>query len=217
MLNTHSFEAPGHGHNAPLTTQAIRDVAEGDTAFTLVAAVTLALGIGATTAIFSVVNATLLIPMPVADPDRLVYVFNGPAGSVFSYPDYAALRDQNNVLDGLLAFGGITASLNSNDQTDLANGAIVTGNFFDVIGVRAQLGRVFSTDDDKTPGGHPVVVISQGLWQRRFAGDPNIVGRQLLLNGHTFTVVGVVPAGEGPEGSGQRGRSRDRPLRRPSC
>jgi predicted permease len=133
--------------------------------------------------------------MPVADPDRLVYVFNGPSGSVFSYPDYAALRDQNNVFDGLLAWGGITASLNSNDQTDLANGAIVTGNYFDVIGVRAQLGRVLSTDDDKTPGGHPVVVISQGLWQRRFAGDPNIIGRQLLLNGNTFTVIGVLPAG----------------------
>jgi predicted permease len=163
--------------------------------FTLIAVLTLALGIGANTAIFSVVNATLLIPIPVADPDRLVYVFNGPSGSVFSYPDYAAFRDQNNVFDGLLAWGGITASLNSNDQTDLANGAIVTGNFFDVIGVRAQLGRVLSTDDDKTPGGHPVVVISQGLWQRRFAGDPNIIGRQLLLKGNTFTVIGVLPAG----------------------
>jgi len=163
--------------------------------FTLIAVLTLALGIGANTAIFSVVNATLLLPMPVADPDRLVYVFNGPAGSVFSYPDYAALRDQNNVFDGLIAWGGIGASLNSNDQTDLVNGAIVTGNFFDVIGVRAQLGRVFSTDDDKTPGGHPVVVISQGLWRGRFAGDPNIVGRQLLLNGNSFTVIGVLPAG----------------------
>ena len=163
--------------------------------FTAIAVLTLALGIGANTAIFSVVNATLLRAIPVADPDRLVYVFNGPPGSVFSYPDYAALRDQNNVFDGLIAWGGISASLNSNDQTDLATGAIVTGNFFDVIGVRPQLGRVFSTDDDKVPGGHPVVVISQGLWQRRFAGDPNIIGRQLLLNGHTFTVIGVVPAG----------------------
>ena len=163
--------------------------------FTAIAVLTLALGIGANTAILSVVNATLLLAMPVADPDRLVFVFNGPAGSVFSYPDYAALRDQNNVFDGLNAWGGITASLNSNDQTDLVNGAIVTGNFFDVIGVRAQLGRVISIDDDKVPGGHPVVVISQGLWQRRFAGDPNIIGRQLFLNGNTFTVIGVLPAG----------------------
>ena len=163
--------------------------------FTLIAVLTLALGIGANTAIFSVVNATLMQPMPVVDPERLVFVFNGPTGSIFSYPDYVALRDQNNVLDGLVAWGGIAASLNSNDQTDLVNGAIVTGNFFEVIGVRAQLGRVLTTEDDKIPGAHPVVVISQGLWQRRFAGDPNVVGRQLLLNGNNFTVIGVLPAG----------------------
>src|SRR5829696_4089721 len=80
--------------------------------FTAIAILTLALGIGANTAIFSVVNATLMRPLPVADPERLVFVFNGPAGSVFSYPDYAALRDQNNVFDSLIAWGGITASLN---------------------------------------------------------------------------------------------------------
>ena len=163
--------------------------------FTVIAVLTLALGIGANTAIFSVVNATLMRTPPVSDPERLVYVFNGPAGSVFSYPDYAAVRDQNNVLDGLIAWGGISASLNSNDQTDLVVGAIVTGNFFDVLGVRAQRGRVITTDDDKTPGGHPVVVISQGLWQGRFGGDPNIIGRQLLLNGNNFTVIGVLPKG----------------------
>ena len=163
--------------------------------FTVIAVLTLALGIGANTAIFSVVNATLMRPLPVKDADRLVFVFNGPAGSVFSYPDYAAMRGQNNVFDGLLAFGGIGASLNSNDQTDLVNGAIVTGNFFEVLGVRAQLGRVITTDDDKVPGAHPVAVISQGLWQRRFAGDPSVVGRQLLLNGSNFTVIGVLPAG----------------------
>src|SRR5829696_3696147 len=158
--------------------------------FTVIAVLTLALGIGANTAIFSVVNATLLRTPPVSDPERLVFVFNGPAGSVFSYPDYAAVRDQNDVFDGLIAWGGITASLNSNDQTDLVNGAIVTGNFFEVLGVRAQLGRTISSEDDKTPGAHPVAVISQGLWQRRFAGDANVVGRQLLLNGNDFTVIG---------------------------
>jgi putative ABC transport system permease protein len=163
--------------------------------FTVIAVLTLALGIGANTAIFSVVNATLMRTPPVSDPERLVFVFNGPVGSVFSYPDYTAVRDQNNVLDGLIAWGGITASLNSNDQTDLVTGAIVTGNFFDVLGVHAQLGRVITTEDDKTPGAHPVAVISQGLWQGRFAGDPNIIGRQLLLNGNNFTVIGVLPKG----------------------
>ena len=163
--------------------------------FTAIAVLTLALGIGANTAIFSVVNATLMRTPPVSEPERLVFVFSGPAGSVFSYPDYAAMRDQNNVFDGLIAWGGIAASLNSNDQTDLVSGAIVTGNFFDVLGVRAQLGRVITTEDDKTPGAHPVAVISQGLWKGRFAGDPNIIGRQLLLNGNNFTVIGVLPAG----------------------
>ena len=163
--------------------------------FTAIAVLTLALGIGANTAIFSVVNATLMRTPPVSDPERLVFVFNGPAGSVFSYPDYAAVRDQNDVFDGLVAWGGINVSLNSNDQTDLVSGAIVTGNFFDVLGVRAQMGRVITTEDDKTPGAHPVAVISKGLWQGRFAGDPNIIGRQLLLNGNTFTVIGVLPAG----------------------
>ncbi|HEU4930624.1 MAG TPA: ABC transporter permease [Pyrinomonadaceae bacterium] len=163
--------------------------------FTLIAVLTLALGIGANTAIFSAINATLMRTPPVSDPDGLVFVFNGPSGSIFSYPDYTALRDQNNVFDGLIAWGGITASLNSNDQTDLVTGAIVSGNFFEVLGVRAQRGRLISTDDDKTLGAHPVVVISPGLWQKRFAGDPNVVGRQLLLNGNVFTVIGVLPAG----------------------
>ncbi len=162
--------------------------------FTAIAVLTLALGIGANSAIFSAINATLMRPLPVSDPERLVYVFNGAPGSVFSYPDYAELRDQNKVFDGLIAWGGINASLNSNDQTDLVNGAIVSGNYFDVLGVRATLGRVISTEDDKIPGAHPVAVISHGLWQRRFGGEANVVGRQLLLNGNTFTVIGVVPA-----------------------
>ena len=98
-------------------------------AFTAIALLTLALGIGANSAIFSLVNATLMRRLPVLNPESLVYVFNGNPGSVFSYPDYAELRDQNQVFDGMIAWGGITASLNSNDQTDLENGAIVTRQF----------------------------------------------------------------------------------------
>ena len=162
--------------------------------FTAVAVITLALGIGANSAIFSVVNATLMRPLPVSHPEGLVFVFNGDPGSVFSYPDYAEMRDQNQVLDGLIAWGGITTSLNNNDQADLINGAIVTGNYFPVLGVAAEKGRVITPEDDQTVGGHPVVVISHGLWQRRFGGDQNIVGRQLLLNGHSFTIIGVTPA-----------------------
>ena len=174
--------------------------------FTAIAVVTLSLGIGANSVIFSLVNATLMRRLAVAQPENLVYVFNGDPGSVFSYPDYSELRDQNQVFDGLIAWGGISASLNSNDQTDQVGGAIVSGNYFDVLGVHAALGRVISPDDDRTPGAHPVVVLGNGFWQRRFAGDKNIVGRQLLLNGQSFTIIGVTP----PEfGGAQFGVVRD--------
>jgi len=161
--------------------------------FTTIAVVTLALGIGANTAIFSVVNATLLRPFPVSQPDRLVYVFNGPQGSVFSYPDYSEMRDANQVFDGMIAWGGISVSLNNDGQPNLVSGAIVTGNYFDVLGVKPALGRLISVEDDKTPGAHPVSVISYRLWQSRFAGDRNVIGKQLLLNGQTFSIVGVAP------------------------
>jgi predicted permease len=165
--------------------------------FTAIAVITLALGVGANSTIFSVVSATLLRPLPVSNPETLAFVFSGSTGGVFSYPDYAELRDRNQVLDGLIAWGGIAAAMNSGDQTDQVNGAIVTGNYFQVLGVAAQLGRIISPEDDQTPGAHPVVVISHGLWQRRFAGDRNIVGRQLVLNGQSFTVIGVTPIGFG--------------------
>jgi predicted permease len=165
--------------------------------FTAIAVITLALGVGANSTIFSVVNATLMRSLPVSHPENLVYVFSGNPGSVFSYPDYAEMRDQNHVFDGLIAWGGITASLNSNDQTDLVSGAVVTGNYFQNLGVGAEKGRVFNPEDDQTPGAHPLAVISHGLWQRRFGGDQNIVGRQLLLNGHNFTIIGVTPPGFG--------------------
>src|SRR5262245_7550406 len=161
--------------------------------FTVVALITLALGVGANSTIFSAINATLMRSLPVSQPDRLVYVFNGSPGTIFSYPDYSELRDQNKSLDGLMAWGGITASLNSDDRTDLITGAIVTGNYFQVPGIGAAKGRIITPDDDRTPGAHPVVMISYGLWQRRFGGDQNIVGRQILLNGNNFTIVGVAP------------------------
>lgn len=130
---------------------------------TTAAVVTLALGIGATTAAFMLVDATLLARLPVENVDQLVYVGNGPsAAAVFSYPGYIELRDHNDVFDGLAAWGGITASLTAEDQTDTVAGAIVSGNFFDMLGVSAALGRTLGPDDDVTPGGHPVVVISHG-------------------------------------------------------
>ena len=161
--------------------------------FAATAILTLALGIGANTAIFSLVNATLLQRLPVQQRDRLDYIFNGANWNVVSYPAYAVLRDGTTQLDGAAAWGGITASLNAENQTDLVSGVIVTGNFFDLLGVTASQGRLLAASDDVTPGGHPVVVISHRLWQTRFSGRADIVGARIRLNGALFTIVGVAP------------------------
>src|SRR5882724_1203456 len=171
--------------------------------FAAVAVLSLALGIGANTSIFSVVNAALLRPLPVTEPGRLFFVFNGTRTSpwgVSSYPDYIDFRDKNEVFSDLLTYSSITVSARSDDQTDLISGSIVSGNFFDTLGLRAALGRTFTAEEDKTPNTNPVAVISHSLWERRFAGDPNVIGQQIALNGHAFTVVGVTPAGfNGPD------------------
>ncbi|HYY97780.1 MAG TPA: ABC transporter permease [Pyrinomonadaceae bacterium] len=166
--------------------------------FALIVTLTLALGIGANTAIFSFVNAVLLRPLPVAEPERLVYVFGGTRATpynVSSYPDYVDYRDRNNVFSDLIAYSPITLSLNDNGQAEMISGLIVTGNYFDALGVSARVGRTFLPEEDTTPGGHPVAVISHGLWQGRFGADPGIAGRKLLLNGQPFTIVGVSPSG----------------------
>jgi predicted permease len=167
--------------------------------FASAAVLTLALGIGANSAIFSLVNATLLQHLPVQNRDRLSYLFNERGWSIVSYPAYAALRDGARLLDGLAAWGGIEASLNVDGDTDVVNGLIVTGNFFDMFGLSTSLGRLLSTSDDVTPMGHPVAVISH-LWQGRFGGRADIVGNQVRLNGRPFTIVGVTPpAFPGPQ------------------
>src|SRR5262249_28388331 len=124
--------------------------------FAAAAILTLALGIGANTAIFSLVNATLLRRLPIQDRERLVYLFNRDNWFVPSYPGYEFLRNNNQSFEKLAAWGGITASLNADGETDLVSGVIVTGNFFETLGVTAERGRVLSTKDDETPGAHPV-------------------------------------------------------------
>jgi putative ABC transport system permease protein len=161
--------------------------------FTAAVVLTLALGIGANTAVFSLVNATIFQRLPVPNRDRLVYVNRG--NGVFSYPGYVWLRDGNQVLEGFAAWGGIAASFNIGDSAELLTGVIVTGNFFDILGIRAEQGRLITPADDVKPGGHPVAVISHDFWQTRFAGAPDIVGREVRLNGHPFTIIGVTPAG----------------------
>ena len=174
--------------------------------FALAAILTLALGIGVNTAIFSLVNGMLLRHLPVQNRDRLVYLYTRQNLSVLSYPAYKTLRDNNQSTEKLAAWGLIQASLNAEGETDLVLGAIVTGNFFDALGVRPERGRLLGMDDDVKPGAHPVAVISDRLWRTRFGERTDIVGHEIRLNGQPFTVVGITPP-EFP--SAQLGVNRD--------
>ena len=169
--------------------------------FTAAAVLTLALGIGANTAIFSLVNAVMFRPWNVQDPSTLVYVHTGPTGGVFSYPDMADIRDKNDVFSGTIAWGPIVASLNADGTTDQVPGLIVSGNFFELLGIQAARGRALASTDDVTPGAHPVAVITHGLWQRWFGGRDDIVNQSVLVNGQRFTIVGVLGQGfRSPDG-----------------
>jgi putative ABC transport system permease protein len=163
-----------------------------------VAAGALALGIGASTAVFSVVDAVLLRPLPFADPGRLVLVWqsiperNAPFVEV-SYPYFREIRSRSGTLAGLAAMPSVNSgfTLGGREPTRV-DGRIVTGNFFDVLGAQAALGRTFGEAEDKV-GAPRVVVVSHGLWQRLFGGDPGLVGRTLELDGTPMTVIGVMP------------------------
>jgi putative ABC transport system permease protein len=168
-------------------------------AFTLVAALSLALGIGANTAVFSIINASLLKPLPVEEPERLLSLFTtdakNPGNLETSHLNYIDYRDQNQVFSGLLAYTFAQVSLTRGETSEPVFGLVVSGNYFDVLGVKAAMGRTFMPHEDKTPGAHPVVALSHRLWQRRFGGDPNLVGKTISLNRHDFTVVGIIPEG----------------------
>lgn len=175
--------------------------------FALTATLSLAMGIGANAAVFTIVERLLLRPLPVARPHELVQVTDEriltQAGPRFSYPFYAVLRD-NDVLNGLAARFALGLNLTVNGQTLRANGELVSGNYFDVVGVAARSGRLLSAADDRTPGAHAVAVISERFRRRTFAGDPSVVGRQVLVNDHRFAIVGVAQesfTGTDPGGS----------------
>ena len=167
--------------------------------FTILAVVSLALGIGANTAIFSLVNTVLLRPLPVKEPSQLIEVYgslnNGADFSIQSYLNYKDYRDRNDVFSGLFVYRIVVASLSHSGSNERVWGYLASGNYFEVLGVKPILGRSFLPEEDQTPGSHPVVVLSYTCWQKRFAGDPAIVGRTILLNNHTFTVIGVAPKG----------------------
>lgn len=163
---------------------------------TLVAALTLALGIGATTAIFSGVNAFVLRPLPVPENERMVRLSEAVGNNTndsFSYLDYKDYNEQNDVFDGILATDITQAALSEENQNDIIWGEMVSGNYFDVMKTKPALGRSFSADEGNVPDTHAVVVISDSLWQRRFNADKNIIGKNVTLNARTFTVIGVAP------------------------
>jgi putative ABC transport system permease protein len=166
--------------------------------FAAVAVITLALGIGANSAIFSLVNTVLLRPLPVRNPEQLVSVaVRGKNDSIlaFSYPNYKDFRDRNNVLSDLLLYRFAPLSLSRGDINERVWSYEVTGNYFDMLGVQAIHGRTFLPEEDKTQLSHPVVVLSHSFWQRRFGADPNVIGQDIALNNHQFKVIGVAPPG----------------------
>lgn len=166
--------------------------------FTAAAALSLALGIGASTTIFSLLDAALLRPLPGRDPGRLATVYtsdsSGPLYSASSYPDYLDFRERNTVFEGLAAHTVLPALLTSGGESERVITSQVSGNLFSVLGLTAAFGRTILPAEEE-PGRHPVVVLSETYWRRRFAADPGVVGRSVALNGQPFTVVGIGPQG----------------------
>ncbi|MGA8027652.1 MAG: ABC transporter permease, partial [Bryobacteraceae bacterium] len=168
-------------------------------AFALVAVSSLALGIGANTAIFSFVDAILLKHLPVAHPERLVRLKEFASGkevnSAFSYPFIRELAKENKTFDGLSARWPVDVNLASSDVAQTLNGELVTGEYFKTLSVKPALGRLLSEADIPAAIGSPVCVISYSAWQERFGGDPHIIGRTLLLNRRPYRVIGVTQKG----------------------
>jgi predicted permease len=170
--------------------------------FLAVALLSLALGIGANTAIFTLINQLILQPLPVRDPEQLVMLAgrgnhyggnNGP--DRISYPMYREIRDANQVFSGMFCTYPSTVSASFQGGTELIGADFVSGNYFPVLGIGAAAGRVFTASDDLIQGGHPLAVLSYGYWRARFGADPGIVGKPIVVNGRALTIIGVSPAG----------------------
>jgi len=166
--------------------------------FTLVVVLVISLGSGAVTTIFSAMNALLLRPLPgLADPARLVALQpTRPDGTVLqqgSYATYAYFRDHTHTLDGVAAWGRVSLTIASGGEGTAVMGSMVSGNYFDVLGVRPALGRFSAPDENRTPSSHPVIVFSHAFWKTRLGADRSAIGRTVTVNGHPFTVIGVAP------------------------
>src|SRR5712672_2746214 len=167
--------------------------------FTAIAVITLALGIGANTSIFSVVNAVLLRPLPFPDPDQLVMVWEDASFAGFprntpAPANYVDFKSQNQVFVDMAAQDQRTLNLTGDGEPEKIVTFGVTANFFPLLGAKPFLGRTFAAEEDQ-PQANKVVVVSYNLWQQRYGGDRGIIGRELLLNGEKYSVVGVMPAG----------------------
>ena len=168
--------------------------------FTAIALVALALGIGANTAIFSLVNAVVIRPLPFPDPDRLVWVFgnirNGGSRASVSPPDFLDYRSQNKTFEQFAASGTqpLAVNLTGSGEPERLFASAVSGNYFDTFGITPAIGRAFTLDNEK-PGSDQVTVLSHAFWQKRFGGDPNIVGKTITLDSKSYQILGVMPAG----------------------
>src|SRR5687767_1774998 len=165
--------------------------------FAAAAVLTIALGIGANTAVFSLVRAVLLRPLPFADPDRLVTLHSTGPGRVrqpFSVPDFLDLRDQNRTLQALAAYGAWGANLTGVAEAERLQGMWASAGLLPLLGARPALGRLPLPEEERA-GAARVVVLTHGLWQRRFGADPAVLGTSVSLSGEAYTIVGVLPAG----------------------
>src|SRR5713226_2897840 len=170
--------------------------------FTAVAVLSLALGIGANTAIFTLLDQILLRLLPVKEPRQLVLLTmkgfhygSNWGGNAISYPMYHDFTENNSVFSGMFCRFPYRMSVSFNGRTERVSGELVSGTFFPVLGVGAAVGRTFTSDDDRTPNGHPLAMLSYSYWSTRFAKDPSIVGKTVIVNGHNLTIVGVVQPG----------------------
>lgn len=163
--------------------------------FTVVVALSLGLGIGANTAIFTLVNAVFLRPIPVEDPSRLIAIFttdpSNPGFLPISYLNYIDYRDKNTVLSGMAVSTQVSVAMQTAAEPQQLIGELVSGNFFDVLGAKAWLGRTFEPEEDGAPGAHPVVVLSHAFWTRQFGANRDVLGQKIVLNGYPYTIIGV--------------------------
>src|SRR6185369_5074261 len=175
--------------------------------FAVVAVLTLALGIGANTAIYSLLDQALLRRLPVQHPEQLLMLryegsntgrtssYGGDGKNYFSYPLYQDIRNRNSVFSGVIATDAVNVGVQWHNQSEVVGGELVSGNYFEVLGVKPAAGRLFVSSDDQTQNANPVVVLSFAYWRRTFASDPNVVGQNVLINGHPFLVLGVAQPG----------------------